>query len=503
MAPGADACIACSIGMYSDSSAAAECTECPPGTYNSNEGSSSVDDCIQCPAGTFSNFTIQGGDSGSLIILDEPEFISTDSKCEPCPAGQDSAIGSSECSPTSLGFFNDGSGTRPCAPGSFSNETGAIACTLCPRGSYAREPGTKTSGCFPCPLGSYADAQGNIVCQSCPEGRTTFRIGASAIEQCDEIPTPVQYLDAKYENFACAELLEIDLVVTVENATRREEILNRRLNQVGNGLCNNVPWNTKQCDWDGGDCCPLTCVVPSGDDVAEDQFISELSCTQTTFACLDPNAQGVPLGQCSVQLADRPLSQLQFNESVVSVDDEFLERIGDGVCDPALNTEGNDFDGGDCCPFTCTINAQYPDSCLGSYEFCSDEQDNEPDTEAPDISFGAFKLPNDVTTTCASIPEAPLAFATDNDPCFDGVVELSEAKIKKEDNTYDLLRTWSATDAAGNTRQVVAVVSVTDADQCENEAETKCGLFGLGIFCPIVWIWGFITAIVDFVFGFF
>merc|ERR1712019_297664 len=83
----------------------------------------------------------------------------------------------------------------------------------------------------------------------------------------------------------------------------------------GDGNCDDEN-NNKDCDYDGGDCCPKT--VAGG--VVKTKYCQKC-------ACVDPNNQVKPTGpKCGVP-----------------------DYKGDGNCDDENNNKGCDYDGGDCC----------------------------------------------------------------------------------------------------------------------------------------------------------
>jgi len=97
---------------------------------------------------------------------------------------------------------------------------------------------------------------------------------------------------------------------------------------IGDGYCDGGAYNTDACGWDGGDCCVCTCT--------DDDY----TCGSNGYNCLDPdvppNCSG-GVGECNVPIPD---------------------WVGDGYCDgPPYNTAACNWDGGDCCPLTCTDGA--------------------------------------------------------------------------------------------------------------------------------------------------
>jgi len=86
---------------------------------------------------------------------------------------------------------------------------------------------------------------------------------------------------------------------------------------LGDGYCDDWPYNSLGCNWDDGDCCEDTCVDNS-------YTCGYVGSYEVGFEdCLDPNA-------CQV---------------------DALSWVGDGLCDytDGYNTASCGWDGGDCC----------------------------------------------------------------------------------------------------------------------------------------------------------
>jgi hypothetical protein len=104
---------------------------------------------------------------------------------------------------------------------------------------------------------------------------------------------------------------------------------------LGDGQCNerigtNTNYNTEQCGWDGGDCCPSTC---------RDEEDVTYTCGSHRFECLDPDAYE---------------NAVLSNNSLCPA--EPLSWVGDGICDyyqRFVNTQRCGWDGGDCCIESC------------------------------------------------------------------------------------------------------------------------------------------------------
>ncbi|CAN0436247.1 unnamed protein product [Pylaiella littoralis] len=113
-----------------------------------------------------------------------------------------------------------------------------------------------------------------------------------------------------------------------------------KLNRIGNGSCGQDN-NKAECGYDGGDCCSCTCTAP---DPGRGNECSD-------FACIDPAATCVDDDDITAEMVENC---------------ERVDSIGDGDCDQGNNKAECGYDGGDCCPCTCTA----PDTDRGDY--CSD-----------------------------------------------------------------------------------------------------------------------------------
>lgn len=95
--------------------------------------------------------------------------------------------------------------------------------------------------------------------------------------------------------------------------------------------------NTMECSFDGGDCCPCTCVDGP-----------TYTCGHTGFDCLDPDAS------CT---DDEDSSCVEWEK-------------GDSFCDEYNNKEHCSWDGGDCCE--CTCNDTEDNTCADNDFNCLD-----------------------------------------------------------------------------------------------------------------------------------
>lgn len=112
----------------------------------------------------------------------------------------------------------------------------------CPRGTYSSVEGA--SLCVPCPIGTYSNFEGAVACQNCPMGYTTANKSSTTAMQCNvDIMMQPDPEDVEYpSNMSCEQLLTIYALNTTKN---NGTIIQSLLAQIGNGVCNYGPWNTK------------------------------------------------------------------------------------------------------------------------------------------------------------------------------------------------------------------------------------------------------------------
>ncbi len=88
--------------------------------------------------------------------------------------------------------------------------------------------------------------------------------------------------------------------------------------------------------------------------------------------------------------------------------------------------------------------------------------------------------PANTTAECSSLPTAPELFATDN--CTEGLIPavLNVQIVPVSACSYNIIRTWTATDDCGNAASVVQTISVTDStapvfDNAPANVTVQCG----------------------------
>ena len=184
-------CLQCPAGTFSAANASV-CTECSPGEFSADDGSSA---CDPCPAGQFNGD--YGQDACALCPLGK---FSTPARVECASCGTDTSTGRpgattfDECqSYCPLGWFGPDNGVnktdapcRECAPGTYSPYTKLSECLPCPPGTFAAAAGA--AACSPCPLHEFNEGEGAEACLACPPtdfGDATYTLVTGAALQTD------------------------------------------------------------------------------------------------------------------------------------------------------------------------------------------------------------------------------------------------------------------------------------------------------------------------------
>jgi hypothetical protein len=193
---GSSRCIPCPVGMYSSPSepkSLEACATCPQGTYADEKG---MDHCKPCPGGTYrSAFAAMMDAEGWTPAL----VYGTGGGCLPCSAGMYSTptdpntLRACELCPKGTYADEPGQdGCTPCPEGTYNDVMGASSkdsCTPCPRGTFGPVRGaTEASICWPCGPGTYAADVGAWRCTACPKGTYSNATGLDTVQGCVRCP---------------------------------------------------------------------------------------------------------------------------------------------------------------------------------------------------------------------------------------------------------------------------------------------------------------------------
>ncbi|WIA21649.1 hypothetical protein OEZ85_000822 [Tetradesmus obliquus] len=520
-------------GTYTNNTGSAAPTPCPPGTYAENYGQAS---CTLCPALTYS--TAVGASNASVCVActgansySQPGAT----ECSTCPLGTVLVVSTtnstngttvtSYCADCSPGTYRTATETlcTECDPGTYA-AYGATntTCTEAPAGYYAPLAGTITP--TPCEQGTYQPFTGSTSCLPCPDGTDATIVGATSAAQCTGVTVVPESKMKQLQDLARTPSRDLTLKglgrrllasrslksfepdepcsLLGEELARLGLVANAStfLAEVGNSFCSPSPWlNSPACNYDGGDCCPSTCqplceqVSSANETIGTLATYVTLSWSCSRFQCSDPSVQANSTKasvNCTGTAVSSPNSLLQrlllpvVAGDVVDVK-EVLQRVGraklvsatgtSGVCDPSLNNEANNWDGGDCCADSCKPNSAIPGSC----EFipaaaCLDPTYSNPEQPPADVQPPVITAPADYTTSCGST-----IFSTTGLTAYDkvdGIIVLAAPTISSSnslpvslteplpcastDEVYTVSLTWTAKDGADNTATAVQTIYV-------------------------------------------
>ncbi len=147
-------CAPCTKGLYNELPGAAQCLQCPSGTYGNSTAAVSMASCTPCPPTTFSDKT---GASDAAA-------------CSRCPPGTNSSVpGAVACA--------------PCAAGSYAESQGQLYCDLCQAGYFgSKSRASSKDVCVMCPAGTYSK-NGSMICTRCAPG-TSSKEGSRECQPC-------------------------------------------------------------------------------------------------------------------------------------------------------------------------------------------------------------------------------------------------------------------------------------------------------------------------------
>jgi len=167
-----------------------ECTQCPAGTYKSDEGHAA---CVACPAQSYS-------ETPRTICRCNAGFSGPDGGvCDACPAGkfkvQPGPVACTECQAgkysASIAAVMDL--CESCPAGTFSTIEGAgerAACLLCGEGKYSTSlAASSATSCLDCMAGKYSmvlGASSASTCSECSKGKYSSTSGAASPNTCTD-----------------------------------------------------------------------------------------------------------------------------------------------------------------------------------------------------------------------------------------------------------------------------------------------------------------------------
>ncbi|KAF7668979.1 hypothetical protein LDENG_00271770 [Lucifuga dentata] len=171
----------CPAGHYCLGGSVEGILPCPPGTYSPHFGLSQVEQCLICPAGLCCEDWGLSEPTGPCqagyyciagVNFQNPDGNFSTGVGGACPKGKYCPEGTSLPLPCPPGTYSDSlhvteiSGCSPCPPGQFCGTAGSEG-DLCPPAHYCPEGSANP---MPCPAGTYANLTGQSVCSRCPAG---------------------------------------------------------------------------------------------------------------------------------------------------------------------------------------------------------------------------------------------------------------------------------------------------------------------------------------------
>lgn len=182
-----------------------------------------------------------------------------------------------------LGWYTNSTGTgsncTACEPGTY-RDASMQACAACAVGTYSSRgnsscnpvpPGTAAASkdmdyAEQCPFGSYTSTTDQPQCVSCNSSYpTTTTLGANGPSDCT-LASSTSVSAVNWTDTAQAAYPDDYKAYNAALCAQFLATYGGNFSQIGNGFCNQGPYNVAMCNWDGGDCCPDTCVpaVSSG-----------------------------------------------------------------------------------------------------------------------------------------------------------------------------------------------------------------------------------------------
>ena len=223
-------CDLCEVGRYVDRFGATACTSCPAGlsTQGQNAGIdgrplavpgyfNSLDACVPyCAPGTFSMWGVRPLGAGASCTLCPPGYFNSENGstlCFPCAGGSYSRAGAALCS--------------SCEAGKFSPAAQSV-CRMCSIGTFASRTGM--SACVKCGLDTFSDNRGSTSCTVCPSTVSEIVYSTLYIRDC-RAACVNESIASQGGCVACegAPLYEITLAEGTYSLASMEDAINRQV----------------------------------------------------------------------------------------------------------------------------------------------------------------------------------------------------------------------------------------------------------------------------------
>ena len=165
--------------------------DCQPGLRRRNCGSLSAGACEACPeqpaTGRYFSASAECATADCSnapppgFFFAGPGFQNGTCPVQACPQKPANSAFTQGCAFACFrGFQASEGGCQACAPGSYSAE--GLACSKCPKGSFAASP--QASDCAPCPEATQCPSEGSTAPEPCPDGTYNPSSKKSACSAC-------------------------------------------------------------------------------------------------------------------------------------------------------------------------------------------------------------------------------------------------------------------------------------------------------------------------------
>jgi hypothetical protein len=277
----------CNPGYYAtrDTSGNYACVPCPPGQYSSRGAT----ECTFCPAGTT---TMAAGATSSGACVNAN--VNSAATCTPGFFFNESQ---QSCAACPVNSYSDGNGQTSCAPcpaGTYTTSDGASSVSQCMQFSgnnsgcppgYSYDAATRT--CVVCPAGTYSLGGYAASCTKCPAGSTTMAPGANTVALCQSTTggqSCSQAIQQVMNAGTCAERAQLTMPASCASPAEQ------------------VAWKRAQCFGNAASGCQSACGAnPNCFSFCSTSTADGGMATCTGLSCLTAMLQNVPCEQrCAI-----------------------------------------------------------------------------------------------------------------------------------------------------------------------------------------------------------